>query len=206
MKKWAIFLMSILMMTCLVACNTNKSNQNETSEPLVTPTPEETQNQTNKTLVVYYSATGYTEEVAQFIAAATEGDIFKLEPVEPYTSEDLDWTNENSRVVREYNNPNEREIELVNATVTNWNAYDTVFIGYPIWWGIAAWPVNDFVKSNDFTGKTVVPFCTSSSSGFGESSTLLRDEAGTGNWQDGMRFRSGASEEEVQSWIATLNK
>ena len=89
-------------------------------------------------------------------------------------------------------------------TVDDWQDVDTVYIGYPVWWGIAAWPVNTFVEANDFTGKTVIPFCTSSSSGLGESGQLLADMAGTGDWQEGMRFRSGASEEDVQAWIDEL--
>lgn len=157
------------------------------------------------TLVVYFSATGNTENVANYIAEATEADIFEIEPVEPYTDADLNWTDENSRVVYEHDNPDERNIVLAADTVENWDSYDTVFIGYPIWWGIAAWPVNDFVESNDFTGKTVIPFCTSSSSGMGESSELLEEMAGTGTWLEGMRFRGSASESEVAEWIAELN-
>ena len=94
-----------------------------------------------RTLVVYYSATGNTEEAANYIAAAANADIFELTPVEPYTSDDLNWTDENSRVVYEHDNPDARDVELVSTTVPNWDSYDTVFIGYPIWWGIAAWPV-----------------------------------------------------------------
>lgn len=135
-------------------------------------------------LVVYYSATGNTEEVANTIAEATGGDLFELEPVEPYTSEDLDWTNSDSRVSQEHENEDQRNVELVSSTVDNWDSYDTVFIGYPIWWGIAAWPVDTFVEANDFTGKTVIPFCTSSSSDMGESGQLLAEMAGTGDWQD----------------------
>ena len=87
----------------------------------------------------------------------------------------------------------------------NWDSYDTVFIGYPIWWGIAAWPVDNFVTANDFTGKTVIPFCTSSSSGLGESGELLAELAGTGNWLEGQRFRSSASEDDVAEWVNGLN-
>lgn len=158
-----------------------------------------------KTLVVYYSATGHTENVASYIAAATDADIFILEPVEPYSSDDLDWTDENSRVSREHDNEDERNVELVAATVEDWESYDTVFIGYPIWWHIAAWPVNGFIEANDFTGKTVIPFCTSSSSDLGESGELLAEAAGTGNWLAGERFSSGASEETVQEWVESLD-
>ena len=157
-----------------------------------------------KTLVVYFSATGNTERVAQVIAETTGGDLFELEPVDPYTSDDLNWTDDNSRVSQEHADESLRDVELVADTVDNWDQYDTVFIGYPIWWGIAAWPVDGFVEANDFSGKTVIPFCTSSSSGLGESGQLLADMAGTGDWQEGQRFRSGASQEDVQSWVEGL--
>ena len=157
-----------------------------------------------RTLVVYYSATGNTEAVANYIAQATGGDLFELEPVDPYTDEDLNWTDENSRVVYEHDNEDARDVELVADTVDNWDEYDTVFIGYPIWWGIAAWPVDTFVEANDFTGKTVIPFCTSSSSDLGESGQLLAEMAGTGDWLEGQRFRSGVSEEDVASWVEGL--
>ena len=159
-----------------------------------------------KTLVVYYSATGNTENVANYIAAATNGDLFKLEPAEPYSDADLNWTDDNSRVVREHDNPDERDVALVKSTVENWDEYDTVFIGYPIWWGIAAWPVDGFIEANDFTGKTVIPFATSSSSGLGESGELLAQMAGTGDWQEGRRFRSGVSESDVTAWVESLER
>ena len=157
-----------------------------------------------RTLVVYYSATGNTEAVANYIAQATGGDLFELESADPYTDEDLNWTDENSRVVYEHDNEDARDVDLVADTVDNWAEYDTVFIGYPIWWGIAAWPVDTFVEANDFTGKTVIPFCTSSSSDLGESGQLLAEMAGTGDWQEGMRFRSSASEADVQEWVNGL--
>ena len=155
-------------------------------------------------LVVYFSATGNTENVANYIAQATDGDLFELVPVAAYTSEDLNYNNESSRVVQEYENPALRDTEFVTTTVENWAEYDVVFIGYPIWWGIAAWPVNGFVTGNDFTGKTVVPFCTSASSDVGESDSLLADMAGEGNWLAGHRFRSRASESDVRDWLGGL--
>ena len=155
-------------------------------------------------LVVYFSATGHTESVANDIAEATGGDLFEITPAEPYTDEDLNWSDENSRVSREYADESLRDVELTTTEVENWDDYDTVFIGYPIWWGIAAWPVSSFVAANDFTGKTVIPFCTSSSSGLGESGDLLTDLAGTGDWQEGERFRSSASSEDVSEWVDSL--
>ena len=155
-------------------------------------------------LVVYYSATGNTEEAANMIADATGGDLFELEPVEPYTDDDLNYSDENSRVSQEYADESLRDVELVSTTVEGFEEYDTVFIGYPIWWQVAAWPVDSFVENNDFTGKTVIPFCTSASSGIGESGQLLADMAGTGDWQGGMRFSSSPDEAEVQKWIDGL--
>ena len=155
-------------------------------------------------LVVYYSASGHTETVANYIAQATGGDIFEITPAEPYTGDDLNWSDENSRVSQEYADESLRDVELTTTAVENWDSYDTVFIGYPIWWGIAAWPVDGFVEANDFTGKTVIPFCTSSSSGLGESGDLLSELAGTGDWQEGQRFRSSASQEDVNEWVDSL--
>ena len=169
-----------------------------------TPETPETPAEESNVLVVYYSATGNTERVANGIAQATGGDLFELTPADPYTDDDLNWTDENSRVVQEYENPEERDVELTAYTPDNWADYDVVYIGYPIWWGIAAWPVDGFVEANDFTGKTVIPFCTSSSSGLGESGQRLAQLAGTGTWLEGERFRSGASQEDVTAWVESL--
>lgn len=158
-----------------------------------------------KNLVVYYSATGSTEAVAGYIANATGGDTFAITPAESYSSADLNWTDSESRVSREHDDPSLRTMELTETTVDGWEDYDTVFIGYPIWWGIAAWPVDNFINANDFTEKTVIPFCTSSSSGLGESGELLAELAGTGDWQEGQRFRSGVDEADVVEWINRLN-
>ena len=159
----------------------------------------------SRVLVAYFSATGNTESVATYLAQATGGDLFEITPAAPYTSDDLNWTDENSRVVYEYENPEARETELVAYTPENWDDYDVIFLGYPIWWYDAAWPVEGFVEANDFTGKTVIPFCTSSSSGLGESDRRLADLAGTGSWLEGQRFRSGASQADVDAWVESLD-
>ena len=189
-----------------------EQTQEETTSPADTSTdtaaPEdsggESTAESGNVLVVYYSATGNTETVANYIAEATGGDIFEITPAEPYTSDDLNWTDENSRVSREYADESLRDVELTTTQVENWDSYDTVFIGYPIWWGIAAWPVDGFVEANDFTGKTVIPFCTSSSSGLGESGDLLAELAASGDWQEGQRFRSSVSQEDVNEWVDSL--
>lgn len=186
--------------------STNQSGNEEadTNSENTTDTTENTSTGNGKTLVVYYSASGNTKDVAEKIAKITEADLFEIEPVEPYTDDDLDWTDDDSRVSREHDDESLRDVELVSTTVDNWDSYDTVYIGYPIWWGIAAWPVDGFVEANDFTGKTVIPFCTSSSSDLGESGKLLAEAAGTGTWLEGQRFSSSASAEAVQAWIEDL--
>ena len=179
--------------------NTAQADEQESAED-----NEDSSSGSGNVLVVYYSATGNTEEVANYIADTAGGDLFELEPVEPYTDDDLNWSDDNSRVSQEHEDESLRDVELVSTDVENWDSYDTVFIGYPIWWGIAAWPVDSFVENNDFTGKTVIPFCTSASSGIGDSGQLLEEMAGTGDWQEGERFRSGADEADVQEWVNGL--
>lgn len=206
MKKVITLIMSLFLVLGLSGCSNNL--QDESSNSSTNENKTENTNTTttdSKTLVVYYSATGNTEEAANLIAQETNGDLFELEPVEPYSDDDLNWSDENSRVVYEHDNEDARNVELVSTTVENWDEYDRVFIGYPLWWQIAAWPVNSFVENNDFTGKTVIPFCTSSSDGIGESGQLLADMAGTGNWLEGRRFSSSVSQDDIQEWIASLN-
>lgn len=187
--------------------STSQPTQEEQSSQNVNTSPEESNTNKpaeGKTLVVYFSATGTTEKVAGMIADATGGDLFALEPVNPYTNEDLDWTDKDSRVSKEHDNESERTVELVSTTVDGFQDASVVYVGYPIWWGIAAWPVNDFIKNNDFSGKTVIPFCTSSSSGLGDSGKLLEEMAGTGNWMEGKRFSSGVSADDIKEWIDSL--
>lgn len=157
-----------------------------------------------KTLVVYFSATGNTKNVAEVIAETTGGELFELEPVVPYTDNDLNYNDDNSRTSQEYADESLRNVELVADTVDDWQDVQRVYIGYPVWWGIAAWPVNTFVEANDFTGKTVILFCTSASSSLGRSGELLAELAGTGDWQDGMRFSSNVSEEDIVAWVESL--
>ena len=223
MKKLTVILLSAVLALSLAACSSTNQpissiTQPETSAPTEQPTTEpsessstapaesepETQPETGKTLVVYYSASGNTERVAKDIAEAAGADLFEIVPAELYTSDDLNWTNPDSRVSREHDDESLRDVPLTTTEVSDWDSYDTVFIGYPIWWGIAAWPVVTFVKNNDFNGKTVIPFATSSSSGMGQSGSLLADMAGTGDWQEGQRFSSGVSSDDVQSWVNGL--
>lgn len=171
--------------------NSSDDNQNEGND--------DTNSNGSNILVVYYSAQGHTELVAEQIAKNLGADLFEIVPADPYSSDDLDWTDSNSRVSLEYDDESLRDVELVSTTVENWD-----IIGYPIWWGIAAWPVNTFVEANDFSGKSVIPFCTSSSSGLGQSGEILAELADTGDWQEGQRFRSNPSEADIKSWTDSL--
>lgn len=176
MKKLTAFIMGLVLVFSLAACSgespsnsssadssATQSAQSSTPENSTSSQPEssapasesaqEPETETGKTLVVYYSATGNTQTAANFIAEATNADVFELEPAEPYTDDDLNWTDENSRVVREHDNPDQRDVALIADTIDGWDSYDTVFIGYPIWWGIAAWPVDGFIEANDLPVK-----------------------------------------------------
>lgn len=217
-QKLGSLLLAALMILSLAACG-NKTNNTPAqtpsddtpSESTPAQTPDDAANgeadnttSSGKVLVVYYSASGNTKRVAEDIAEAAGGDLFEIVPEEPYTSDDLNWTNDDSRVSREHDDESLRDVPLTTTEVENWDDYDTVLIGYPIWWGIAAWPVDTFVKNNDFTGKTVIPFATSSSSGMGQSGELLQEMAGTGDWMDGQRFSSGVDQKDVADWVRGL--
>ena len=215
MEKLISLFLSLALVFSLAACgsgNADTSPDNEPAANTTEATPDdgstdagESDSQNSNVLVVYYSGSGHTARVATDIAEAAGADLFEITPVEPYSSDDLDYTNDSSRVVQEYNDESLRDVALTTTTVENWDDYDTVFIGYPIWWAIAAWPVNNFVKENDFTGKTVVPFATSASSGMGRSGELLEQMAGTGIWQTGRRFASGAAATDIYAWAESLD-
>ena len=216
-KIMALVLCCGLLVSALAGCapsGTGATEDSSTAQPTQSETPAASETPVSSTtdagtagakvLVVYYSATDNTKTVAVTIADTLGADTFELTPTQPYTSDDLNWSNNDSRVSKEHDDASLRNVELTADTVENWDEYDTVFIGYPIWWGIAAWPVDTFIGANDFTGKTVIPFCTSSSSGLGQSGELLSELAGTGDWQEGQRFRSGASDADVSEWANSV--
>ena len=179
--------------------NTSTSENNEENNNTTTTTSAN-----SKTLVVYYSAQTHTRRVAERIAKNLNADTFEIVPEDVYSEDDLNWTNSNSRVSKEHNDESLRDIKLKSTSVPNWEDYDTVILGYPIWWAIAAWPTDTFVKANDFTGKTVIPFCTSYSSGIGQSDKLLKNEAKGGDWKSGQRFYQDVDLSEVDKWTNGL--
>lgn len=221
MKKLMSILLCGVLLFSLAACDSTPNAADSTPTPKPTPTPgqtvstepskpadnvdaDSTEDQGSKVLVAYFSATNNTKAVAQTIAGHLDGDLFEITPSQPYTTEDLNWRDENSWVCKEHDDPVLQTVELDTVTPNDWANYDTVFIGYPIWWQNASWVVTSFVAANDFDGKTVIPFCTSSSSGLGESDKNLAAHTEGGNWLEGVRFRSSVSADDVTEWLDGL--
>ena len=183
---------------------TENSDIIPTSESATTPEPEEEPSDTeNDILVVYFSATGTTKGVAERIASATNADLYEIIPAEPYSSDDLNWYDNNSRTSIEMNDPDARP--AIASDTISLDSYSIVYIGYPIWWGDAPRVMSTFVESCDFSDKTVIPFCTSGSSDIGGSGDNLKALANGGNWLSGDRLDADISESEIQDWINELN-
>lgn len=185
---------------CVAGCGGTQASSTASSSSA----SQAQQEAVGKTLVAYFSATGNTATVAQQIVEMTGADTFAIMPADPYTSADLDYNDPDSRASREHADPALRDVALAQSAPDDWASYDTVIIGYPIWWGEAAYPVASFVKANDFTDKSVIPFCTSASSDMGNSAQQLEELANGGEWLGGMRFPSGVAQDEVLQWIDDL--
>lgn len=155
----------------------------------------------SKKLVAYFSASGVTKAVAQRLAKAAGADLFEIKPEIPYTRADLDWTNKKSRSSVEMNNPDFRP--EIAETATNMDDYDTVFIGFPIWWYVAPTIINTFVESYDFSGKTIVPFATSGGSGMGKTVDVLKPLCPTANWKNG-KMLNRISDQELEIWANSI--
>ena len=215
-KIWLVVLMVVLLLSVSACGKANDeadvpSEENNEAEAVeedaeaeaAEAEAEEADSQAGSgTIVIYFSATGTTKGIAEKIAAVTGADIYEIVPAEEYTSEDLNWNDSNSRTSIEQNDPVARP-EIASDPVSL-DAYDTVYIGYPIWWGVSPRIMETFVEGYDFDGKTVIPFCTSGSSGIGNSGKNLAELAGKGNWLEGKRFGAGASEDEIREWVTSL--
>ncbi|MBR2597011.1 MAG: flavodoxin [Clostridiales bacterium] len=226
MKKIVSILTAGLMIFGLTACSgnpttvTSESTENaetkvvetETtgSEPVEETTAagsDETYQETTagtgkEVLVIYFSATGTTKGVAEMIADITDGDLYEIKALEEYTDEDLNWNDSNSRSTKEQDEPSARP--SIGSDPISLDGYTTIYIGYPIWWGEEPRIMDTFVEGYDFTGITMIPFCTSASSGIGRSETNLEENAGIGNWLEGARFGAEVTSEELESWISGL--
>lgn len=203
-------LMSGLTLTTSACSPSDEPVQSETPAPDPEPEPDPSPDNPTpepgtdgRALVVYFSCTNTTKGVAEHIASITESGMYRIEPEEPYTSADLNYNNSSSRANREQNDPSARP--AIAGSLENLSDYDIVFLGYPIWWGKAPKIIFTFLESYDFAGKTIVPFCTSHSSGIGSSDTDLHALAAQATWMQGRRFGGNASESDVRDWIESLN-
>ena len=178
------------------------SDPSEEDESPNTAPSEEPTAAHKEVLVVYFSATGTTKGVAERIAKITDADIYEIVPAEPYTSDDLNWNDKNSRSTKEQNDKSARP--AIGSKALDLKGYTTIYIGFPIWWGEEPRIMDTFVESYDFTGITLIPFCTSGSSGIGRSGPNMEALAGTGTWLAGARHNGNISESDLQSWIDGL--
>ncbi len=223
MRRIITFLLTATLLFVLAACagktpaniedngsttaTDETSGSDETSQEPKTPEPsasaETDTGTTHKTvLVVIFSATGTTKGVAEKIAKIENADIYEIKAAQEYTSADLNWNDSNSRSTKEQNNQSSRP--EIGSERISLEGYKTIYIGFPIWWGEEPRIMDTFVESYDFDGITMIPFCTSSSSGIGRSGKNLKENAKSGNWLDGKRFPGSVSESELESWINGL--
>jgi flavodoxin len=188
------------------AIETGSGNDEPSVQTTVMESEESVQDTTAGTgkdvLVVYFSATGTTKGVAEMIADITDGDLYEIRPAQEYTEADLNWNDPDSRSTKEQDDKSARP--EIGSDPVSFDGYTTIYIGYPIWWGEEPRIMDTFVEAHDFSGITVIPFCTSSSSGIGRSGTNLAENAGSGNWLEGQRFGAGASVDDLESWISGL--
>lgn len=194
MKK-IIFIMAAVMVLfiTMTACAKKKENNNMESNAKVSNAEKD-----SKVLVAYFSATGTTEEVAKMIANATEGELYKIQPEEEYSAEDLDWTVKTSRCCKENDNPKSRP--AIKKTKENLDQYDVIYLGYPNWWNGAPRIINTFVETYGLKGKTVIPFMTSGGSQIENSEKHLKADYPEVNWQKGMLL-NGATQADIDAWV-----
>ncbi len=214
--KLLAYLFIIALMFTLSACGNAPADSKSSSQPQNETAAATTEKKTeaaekeksgvgstttagNKTLVVYFSATGTTKGVAQQIAEITNADTYEILAAQTYTTADLNWNDKESRTTKEQNDKSVRP--EIGSEKISFDGYSTIFVGYPIWWGEEPRIMDTFVESYDFSGKTVVPFCTSGGSGIGSSGTNLAQNAGSGNWLEGERLSSSS---DIDGWIKGL--
>ena len=214
MKKLIALVTALVLILMFAGCTETGTKSKSKSETKAASTDsteasasaDETENNTTdtggKTMVVYFSATGNTKGVAEKIASVADADTYEITAAQPYTSDDLNYNDNNSRSTKEQNDKSVRP--EIGSNKIKLDGYDTVYIGFPIWWGEEPRIMDTFVESYDFTGKTVIPFCTSGSSPISTAEENLKANAGSGEWKDGRRFAADASTTEIEEWINTL--
>ena len=202
----SLLLMSGLALSTGACSPTDEPEKAEEPTPVPDPNPDSIPNPQptgGRALVVYFSCTNTTKGIADRIVEATDAATWRIEPEVAYTSEDLNYNNSSSRANREQNDPSARP--AIKGKCENLADYDVVFLGYPIWWGKAPKVIFTFLESHDLTGKTIVPFCTSHSSGIGSSATDLHRLATGAEWKQGRRFNGNESKETIENWIESMN-
>ena len=210
MKKMLSILLALCLIIGLTACSGGNNpdepaeNENEQAAAEEQTADDASGNSGNETLVVYFSATGNTKAVAEKIASITGADIYEIKAAQEYTEADLDWNDSDSRTTHEQNDASVRP--EIGSDPLSLEGYKTIYIGYPIWWGEEPRIMDTFVESYDFGDITMIPFCTSGGSGIGRSGQNLANNAGSGNWLEGVRFSGGASEDDLRAWIEGLNQ
>ena len=220
MKKRLFMLLALTMAASLAACGAGASGEPQESQPgnssssasqPLTPAEPDTmpdssqepsKGNANSTLVAYFSATGNTEEIAQHLQTILGARLYEIIPAKPYSDDDLDYNASDCRANQEQNDPSVRP--AIDGSVENMDSYDVILLGYPIWWGEAPRIISTFLESYDFTGKTIVPFCTSGSSSIGGSAEHLTVLAADATWLEGARFNPGATQDEVAAWVEGL--
>lgn len=211
MKKMLSLLLATAMLLTLAACGTTNVGNDAADEPKndaaadaadPTPTGKTPESTDGKVLVAYFSATGHTETIAEYLQTALDADLYEIVPQEPYTADDLDYNTDGCRANQEQHDDLARP--AISGSVEDMDGYDVVFIGYPIWWGQAPRIVYTFLESYDFSGKIIVPFCTSGGSGIDGSLSGLQALTPDADWLTGQRFSSGTSAADVQSWADSL--
>lgn len=204
MKKFLSLLLALTLVLTLSACgakndasDTSDAPENDASE---TPASAETaKGDDSRTLIVYFSCTGTTKSAAERLAALTGADLYKITPEEPYTSDDLNYNDDNCRANREMNDAGARP--ALAGDMPDLTAYDTVLLGYPIWWGTMPRVINTLLENCDFSGKTILPFCTSGSSGIAQSAADLKEALPNSDVRGGLRMNS-ASDDDIAAWLA----
>ena len=204
MKRRCLLILFVVLSLLLSACA--KAPQEKEEEPLQEENKKEeikAETAEEKTLVVVFSATGTTLGVAQKIASIEDADLYEIKAAEPYSDADLNWNDSNSRSTKEQNDASVRP--QIGSESISLDGYTKIYVGYPIWWGEEPRIMDTFVESYDFKDITMIPFCTSSSSGIGRSGKNLQENAGSGNWKEGKRFAGSVSEADLTSWIESLD-
>ena len=222
MRKHITLFLALSLLLILGACGGKDDGQiaantpdNSTESPMMNPSqqndptppesvaPEEVDGSGKKILIAYFSATNNTENIANHLEEILDAGLYEIVPETPYTSNDLNYNDSSSRSSQEMNDSDARP--AISGSVEDMEQYDVIFLGYPIWHGQAPKIISTFLESYDLSGKTIVPFCTSASSGLGSSAANLHSLASNATWLYGQRFSGSAARPAVETWVNGLN-